>query len=194
MQCVPHVGVLLSKVLTPMLGVGAFVVLDRLQKHEPWRWLDCLAGFSSALRRRTFLACLLMTVVFWFQLVTVVMIYGHRAFDFVIFGAHAPELMTMRFVLTLVIPGMLLVATPLMFTLPLVVLRGVAPGPAMCCSLKTAWQQRLPVAAYGLISCLFIAGGLLLNPLLLLLLAPWLMTSQFAAYQIAFETKKRPEP
>lgn len=188
LQLIPAVGVVLSKVVVPLVSCGIVVVIDRV-----WRsGIFSLRGLLWPFRRENFWTALqlalISTVVFAFQMLVAFAVYGYPAIDAVVFGriAEHREIMNHTFVLVLILPGEL-PATLLMFLAPLVILDGIRPLRAAAKSARLFAFAPVPF----LVTCA--VGALLLGVALtwaytlpMLVVIPWMGLMAYAAYRDVF--------
>lgn len=186
-QQIPLAGVPLSKLLTPLIGVGALYATARLAQGQRPACSDLLCGLRPPLLGRMLITSALLMPVFLFQLATAYLCFGYDAVAMVLLNTPQPELMTLGFVLTLILPGVLFIATPLMLTIPRVLFHGDQPLAAVVFSLRTAIAQPAAFALTGLITCGLLVVGLMTGPGLLLLV-PWFLTTGYLSYRALNET------
>ncbi|MGH6624817.1 MAG: hypothetical protein ACREBN_12625 [Burkholderiaceae bacterium] len=194
-QAIPLIGVPLSKLLVPLISAAVYVALDDLHAG---RTVSQQAMWSALRRtgwRQLLLLAALMMSIYATQLAAGFMVYGEPAIEVALLGNLEPhrELFDTRFVLTLVLPG-LVPATLLMFALPLVVLGGM---PAVrACSVSVARMVLSPAAwavTFVITAGLFTLSLIWGKGLLLLLLLPWASATGYVAYRDAFAGFSSPQ-
>lgn len=138
LQLIPWAGVVVSKLIAPMLAAGIWLGLEQLQHGGQLRF-SCL---WAAWRQPRWLGLWAVSasvgvVVFGFQLACVTAGFGRAAIDVVLFGHMAahPALQSRTFELALMLPG-LLPATLLAFAVPLRLFRFASYLQALSGSLR----------------------------------------------------------
>lgn len=184
LQLIPAVGMLLSKLLTPLFALGSLMTLSRLDTQSHWRWSDLISAFSANHRARAFRWSLMMSVFWLSQSAIALALYGTEGLRALLLGERIPALATPTFALAVILPGVLL-STPLMISGPLLVLEGAGAVESLRASLR--WAARLwpSVLSYAIASALLFSAGIVLSPLILLVGIPLLFTSSYCAYRAA---------
>ena len=187
LQLIPWIGVTLSKLVVPLLLMGIFLGLDGLAAGKRLR-LACLA---DCLRRGRFLPALGLAawwgfLVFGAPQLIVYLTYGPAAVDAVLFGHMAahPELASLQFTRTLILPGVLF-CTLLLPAPFLLLFRGVPPWRAVCGGVRLVFAHAAPFAWFALLYLLLFAL-LFATPwtfALVLLLAPWSAATNYAIWR-----------
>ncbi|GAA3925817.1 hypothetical protein [Luteimonas lutimaris] len=188
LQLVPLVGVAVSKLLTPLAGAWIWCLVDArvrsgrfAPKASTVRWLHRL---PAALQW-----AVIALVVFGFQLLVAGLMGGTDAVK-AMATADAAGLNLDRVQLAWVLASGVLVATPLMFVLPLVLLDEIAIDAAVVRSLRAVLAYWKPVALVTALTTAILMG-LVWMPLLLLVLLPFGVTVGYAAYRDVFHDALR---
>jgi hypothetical protein len=188
LQIIPIAGIVLSKVVVPLLSFGVFVVLDRV-----WRsGMVSLRGFLWSFRREHFWialqAALVLMAVFALQVLMAYAVYGYAAVDAMVFGRIAAhrELLNRTFALVMILPGMV-PAILLMFLMPLVVFDGVRPLRAAGMSVRLWVSSPSSFLVTCAVSSLLLGASLTWGyGLPMLFVAPWASMMGYAAYRDVF--------
>lgn len=187
LQWIPLAGMLLSKILPPLLGFGVLQGLAWSESSGALRWsspfhLWRMGRFLPSLG----LALICGPAVVAVQLVGVAALHGWPAVDAVLLGHAAAhrELMTRAFTCLLILPG-IPVAILLGLAPMYLLFRDASPWLAIRCSVRTVWRWR---AAFGLYASvqLVLVGCALVTPfgiVLVLPLLPWMTASSYAAWK-----------
>lgn len=187
-QAIPWIGIPLSKLLVPLVSTAVYVALDDLHAGRAPSQQSIRNSLQRVGWRQLLLLAALMMSIYATQLAAGYLMYGEPALDVALLGnleAHR-DLFDSRFVLTLVLPG-LVPATLLMFALPLVALGGMPAVRACSVSVArmllspAAWAVTLAITA-GLFTLSLVWG----MGLILLLLVPWASATGYVAYRDAF--------
>lgn len=187
LQQIPWAGVVLSKLVVPLLAMGILLGLEDLARGGRLRWA-CLFG---GMRRGRLLpvlglAALWGLTVFGFQQLCACLAYGWPALDAVMFGhvmAHR-ELLSLQFERILLIPG-LLPLTLLMLAPFLLLFRGASPWQAIIGSVRGVLANAASFGWFLLLN--IVLFGLLLasswTQALVLLLGPWSIAASYAVWR-----------
>lgn len=185
LQLIPSIGMLLSKLLTPLFASGSLVALSRLDLRREWRWSDLISAFSANHRARAFRWSLLMSVVWLSQSAIALVLYGTEGLRALLLGERISQMATPAFALAVILPGLVL-SIPLMISGPLLILEGRGATDSLRSSLRWAVRFWPSVLSYAMASALLFSAGLALSPLILLVGIPLLFTSSYCAYRAAF--------
>jgi hypothetical protein len=187
-QLLPVAGMLLSKILVSLLGVGVYAVLDGLSRTGRLSWRGLVWGFSARNLVSALQLALILLCIFAVDLLVAFSVYGFAGIDVALWGraAEHPELMNGIFSLVLILPGVI-PATLLMFAAPLVVLDGVRPLHATALGIRwflsTPWAFVVTCA----VSAVLLAVSLIIGFGLLLLAAiPWMSITAYIAFRDVF--------
>jgi uncharacterized membrane protein len=179
LQLIPVAGVLLSKPTVAVVWTGLYLVVDDLAHGRPARWRRFLEVRRSLWP--LILVSLAFLVVLASQVAVATAVYGPHALG-VLVGHRYPELRGKGFVLTLILPGLIL-ATLLGLAAPLVVLDGLPAGRALVTSARKVLAAAAPCTVYVLIQAALLTSSLFLAGVPMILFVPWLCTSGYAAYR-----------
>ena len=138
LQLLPEAGVLVSKMVVPMVGAGLWLGMDRLQRGQRLRFACLWAGWRQPRWMALWaLGASVGLVVFGFQLGCTAAWFGQGAIDAVLFGhlAAHPELQKHLFQYALLLPG-LLPSTLLIFAMPLFLFRRASYLQALTGSMR----------------------------------------------------------
>jgi hypothetical protein len=189
LQLVPVVGIVASKVLTPLAGAVTFLAFDRIARQQPAP-PDALLTQLRRVGARNLVGLAVIGVgIYALQLAVGVAVYGAPALDLALLGrttGHEALMADRGFLLLLVLVG-LLPGVLLLFVTPLVVLGGRSTPRAVSLSagamLASPGAAAVTFALTALLIGAAIASGL---GLLLLVLVPLLSAVYFAAYRDAW--------
>ncbi len=188
LQLVPLVGVVVSKLLTPLAAAWIWYLMDArvrsgrfAPKASTVRWLGRL---PVALQW-----AMIALAVFGFQLLVAGLMGGTDTAK-ALATADVAGLNLDRLQLAWVLASGILVATPLMFVLPLVLLDEIAIGAAMVHSLRAVLAYWKPVVLLTALTTAILMGVVWM-PLLLLVLLPFGMTVGYVAYRDVFHDAVR---
>lgn len=188
-QLVPTLGIVLSKLATPIAVVLVYLAYDNFVNARAVELpkagrrlgslgLDCLAGLA-----------IISFLVYVMQILIGYLIYGEAAIDVAVLGRTKEhrELLDSRFLLTLILPG-LIPATLLMFFGLLVGLARQRPVAAARISVETLLGSPAALLVTLLVTCVLAAVAILWGyGIGLLLFAVWATATGFVAYRDVFE-------
>jgi hypothetical protein len=186
LQVIPGVGILLSKLLVPIVGAGLFMAMDELARGGTVRTSALLEGLRHGRFGPLALTSVLLLAIFATQVLVAATVYGGSVLG-VLVGARVAEFGDLVFQLVLILPG-LLPATLLMLVIPLVLFEGVGPGRAALLSVRIVMSSPAAFGLYALVSMAALAVALLLRGVPLLLFAPWALAANYVAYRDVFRT------
>jgi len=186
LQCIPWVGVALSKLMVPLLAMGVLMGLHELAQGRPLRGsclLDCLHG-------PRFTACLGIASLWGFAVFGVLqgsawLVYGWPAVDAVLLGhalAHR-ELMSLAFDRVLMLPGM--VPWVLLLLAPsLLLFRGLGLWSSIRDSMRLVWRSAPAFGVFLLLNLAFFAliFSMHWTFILVLIYLPWSIASTYAVW------------
>jgi hypothetical protein len=189
-QLVPTLGIVLSKLATPIAVVLVYLAYDNFvssravdlpkatRRLGSLGW-DCLAGLA-----------IISFLVYVTQILIGYLIHGEAAIDVAVLGRTEEhrELLDSRFLLTLILPG-LIPATLLMFFGLLVGLARQRPVAAARISVETMLGSPAALLVTLLVTCALAAVAILWGyGIGLLLFAVWATATGFVAYRDVFES------
>ena len=177
---IPHWGVPLSKLVTPMAGSIALIALHARMQHGRLRLSRAVAQ-AWRLRGSVLAIALLMVATFGVQLLACLAIAGPDSALALLHGDGA-HLRMSRAQLGLAMAAGVPVTTALLFVTPLALLRGHPFGRALREGLAAALRHRRPV----LILCATLSAllfAMVFMPLLLLAMLPYATAVSYAAYR-----------
>jgi hypothetical protein len=197
LQLVPVIGIVASKLLTPVASAVTFLALDRIVRGQPAP-PDALAAGLRRIGTGNLLGLALIGVaIYVLQLVVAYLAYGDAAIDLALLGrtaGHEALLADRGFLVLLVLVG-LVPGVLLLFVTPLVVLGGRTTPRAVSLSagamLASPGAAAVTFALTALLIGTAIASGF---GLVLLVLVPLLTAVYFAAYRDAFGEVAAPPP
>jgi uncharacterized membrane protein len=161
------------------MSSGLWFVADDLAHGRPARWRSFLEVRRCL--RPLLLVSLANLVILASQVAVATAVYGPHVLG-VIVGHRYPELRSKGFVLTLILPGLIL-ASLLGLAPPLVVLDGLPAGRALVTSARKVLAAAAPCTVYVLIQAALLTSSLFLAGVPMILFVPWLCTSGYAAYR-----------
>lgn len=184
---VPWAGVILSKIIVPMLIMGMLLGLDDLSHDRTMHWSCLLAAFRRRRLGQTLLiAALVGLSVFALQQLVAWAVYGWPAVDAVLFGhamAHR-QLLTPAFERTLILPGILpsilLLLAPCLFLFD-----GSTPWQSIRQSVSIALRHALPFGVLILVNLALLAL-VFVNPwtfVLVLFFLPWSVALTYSVWR-----------
>lgn len=187
-QLIPLVGIVASKLLTPLASAWALAMLDSKARHSRFA-----AGHSARLVLARLADLLVVAVViagaFAFQVAIAAAIGGAGQASALVLGQVA-ELSLSRPQLAFVFASGVLPATVLMFVTPRVLFDGRWAMPAVSESVRRVLMYWRPATVLAAISATSVAA-LLWLPLLLLVLLPFGLCVGYASYRDVFEPGAR---
>lgn len=186
-QLTPGVGMVASKLLTPLASAWVLALIDNKARS---------AAFASASASRRWLSrlplllwvALLSATVFALQLLVAAALGGLDQALALAIGDRA-NLHFARVQLAVILTSGLLPAALLMFVMPRVLLDGVEVGPALVESMRCAIRYWRPVAIVTLVAAGLVAGMLWWLPLLLVLL-PFSLLIGYTGYRDVFDRSR----
>ncbi len=185
LQLLPGVGIVLSKLLTPLASAWVLVMIDNRARTGAFAPRRAALGWWTRLPQIV-LAAVMLSGVFALQLLTAALIGGsEQAIAFVLGDIERMTLSRAEVAAVLasgVIPGSLV-----LFVAPRVVLDGNEVWPAIVESLSLAVRYWRPVAMFAALSATLIASVLWV-PLLLLVFLPLASCAGYAMYRDVFDT------
>jgi len=188
LQLVPEAGVLLSKVLAPMVAAGILLGVDQLARTGKLSWRCVLAGFlHKRLGGLVLVATLTSLAVFATQISVASWVYGGgRVFDAVVLGhmsAH-PGLRTHFFTEVLIVPGVV-PATLLALVIPFFLFEDMGVLSSLGQGVRRLLSVWSVFAAFLVLNAALFAVALLDGPsvLLLLVVMPWSTLFTYVVYR-----------
>jgi hypothetical protein len=183
-QLIPYAGTVLSKMIMPIVDVGILIGLDQLARGEGLRFSCFVQGFRHDRLPMLPMIVACGLVVFLTQLIPASLVFGPDAADMILFNHMHPRLLTSRFVLVLILPGMVPVIL-LGLVAPLMVFHGVPPLRALKLGVSrvlAAWPACLLFLAITILAFALALASPWLNVLLLAVL-PWSNASIYVYYR-----------
>lgn len=184
LQVVPHAGIVLSKLLTPLASAWVLVMLDKKARTGSFTPLQAARLWWARLPRIV-LASVLLAGVFAFQLLAAAVLGGGEQALALALG-NMDELTLSRVQLAAMLASGMLPGSLLMFVGPRVVLDGLGVWPAIGESLQLVGHYWRPVAVFAVASALLVAS-LLWMPLVLLVFLPFATCAGYAVYRDVFD-------
>ncbi|QNK01124.1 hypothetical protein [Dyella telluris] len=187
LQSIPWAGMLLSKLITPMFGMGVLFGLAHADQSGRLPWSSLFYAWHPGMVRRALgLAAITAPAIFAMQQVLVAMMFGWPAVDVVLLGhagAHPALVVNQVFRCLLILSGVPL--SVLLGLAPFALLDGATPWRACTQSARIVWRNGGAFTAFGVIQLLGFAAMLLLpwGMLLIVLLLPWSSASVWLAWQ-----------
>ena len=188
LQALPEVGIVVSKLLTPVASVVVYLAFDGIHRKQP------LSAAAVATRVRQIGAggllglALVMFTIYIAQVIVGYLAYGAPALDVALLGrtdGHR-ELLDQRFLLVLVLVG-LVPGVLLLFVTPLVALGGQAPMRAASISAATMLTSPAAYVVTFVLTAILIAAAITWGSgIALLALVPWVSAVHFVAYRDVF--------
>jgi hypothetical protein len=189
-QLMPTLGIVLSKLATPIAVVLVYLGYDSFVQGRALDLPGAARRLGSLGRERLAGLALISFLIYSLQILIGYLIYGETAIDVAVLGRTEEhrELIDSRFILTLILPG-LIPATLLMFFGPLVGLARERPIAAARMSVETMLSSPSAFVVTFLVTCVLAVVAILWGyGIGLLLFAVWAMATGFIAYRDAFET------
>lgn len=186
MQLAPGMGVIVSKVLTPVVGAWVLLMLDHKVR-------DALFGPRMAARevgRRWNQVAAIALVglgVFGFQVLVAAIVGNHEQAMAFASGDIAGIAYSRAQLAGIMMSGMIPTAL-LFFVVPRMLLDGLRLGPALAENARLLVCYWRPIALYTLVAAALI-GGLLWVPMMLLVLFPASLCVGYGAYRDVFDLK-----
>jgi hypothetical protein len=179
-QLVPDAGIVVSKLLTPLVSAWALVALDARVRHSGYA---PLASWRQVLRRgRPLLGLVLVALgVFAFQC-AVAALLGGPAQAVALASGDMAALTLDRVQVALVLASGALPGMALMFAFPRVLFDGMDVRAALVDNARLVRRHARAVIQIGLLSAALV-GGVVFAPWLLLILLPMALCTGYAAYR-----------
>jgi hypothetical protein len=185
LQLVPGVGIVASKLVTPIASAATWLAYDGLVRRQPVPPDALAAGLRRVGARNLAGLAVLGLAIYAVQVAVALAFYGAPAWDLTVLGrteGNEALLADRRLLLVLVLTG-LAPAVVLLFVTPLVVLGGRDIGRAVSQSAGAMLSSPGALAlTYGT-TALALAAAIAGSGLLLLLLVPLLGAVYLAAYR-----------
>jgi hypothetical protein len=188
LQAVPDVGIVASKLLTPMASVLVYLAFDGIYRKHALGARNLAASLRQIGVGGMLGLALVTFSIYVVQVFVGYLVYGAPALDVALLGrteAQA-ELLNQRFLLVLVLAG-LVPGVLLLFVTPLVALDRQSPMRAASISIATMLTSP---AAYGvtfLLTAVLVAAAITWGRgIALLVLVPWVSAVHFVAYRDVF--------
>lgn len=187
LQCIPWAGMLLSKFIAPMFGLGLLSGLAHAGRRGRLPWASLLDAWRPGMFWRAWgLVVITVPVIFAVQQILVARVYGWPAVDVVLLGhaaVHPALAANPAFRCLLILSGVPL--SVLLGMAPFALFDGATPWQACRQSVRIVRGHGGAFVAYGVIQLLGFAGMLLLpwGLLLIALLLPWSSACAWAMWQ-----------
>lgn len=183
LQQIPVAGVLISKLLAPIVTAGVLLGVQSLADGQRLR-SDCILAALNPERLPKLLRLnVLLLSIFAFQVMVAVLGYGTAGLQAALFLKMASSVVTRGFELTMMLPGAI-PGTFLMLAMPLVLFSREAPLAAAMHSMHSVVCTPIAFIVYAIISTAALASALTWGHFLpVLLLQPWSLTSMYCAYR-----------
>jgi hypothetical protein len=188
-QLVPTLGIVLSKLATPIAVVLVYLAYDNFVNARAVDLPKATRRLGSLGWDRLAGLAIISFLVYVTQILIGYLIHGEAAIDVAVFGRTEEhrELVDSRFLLTLILPG-LIPATLLMFFGPLVGLARQRPGAAARMSVETMLGSPAALVVTLLVTGVLAAVAILWGyGIGVLLFAVWATATGFVAYRDVFE-------
>lgn len=186
-SAIPLAGVVLSKIVVPIIGMGILLGISALSNGDKLPWSSFVAGFRGG-RLRPALGLALITGLgaFAFQQSIAWLVYGWPAMDAILLGhamAHR-ELITPMFQRVLLTPGVI-PAVLLLLAPCLLLFEHRSPWRAAGESIRTAWRHKAPIGVYLLVN---VALFLLMTATtwtfaIVFLIVPWSLACSYVIWR-----------
>ncbi len=181
LQLIPGAGIVASKLIVPIVQAGVWVGLDGMFHGRPLR-VACLGeGFRRERLAPLAGLSLWFLIVFATQLLVVAAVFGPEVSGALLLG-HVHRELAGPAILLVVLPG-LVPGTFVMLSTPLVLFDHLGPTRAVARSVRLVLASPAAFALFTLLTGIMLGLALLARAVPLLVLAPWFLTSSYAAYR-----------
>jgi hypothetical protein len=189
LQALPTIGVVASKLLTPLAGVLSVLAFARIARGQPVNGAALGAGLRRIGAARLVALALVAFAIYLLQVLVAAAVYGAAAVDVAVLGrtsGHEELLADRSFLLLLVLVG-LVPGVLLLFVTPLVALADRSVAGAVSQSAGALLSSPAALAlTYGLTALLVALAITWGQGIALLLVVPMLSAVYFAAYVDVF--------
>ena len=182
LQLIPVVGVVLSKLVCPIVQAGLWVGLAGVIHGRPLRAACLTEGLHRGRIRTLAVLGVCLLVIPAVQVLVAALVFGPGAIGIVLLGQPRPDPSGLGFVLVLLLSGVL-PATWLMLSMPFVLFDRLGAVRAVSRSLAFARAAPGAFALFALGSAGLLVLVVLGRGLPLLLLAPWMLAANLSAYR-----------
>ena len=190
-QVVPDAGIVVSKLLTPLVSAWILIMLDRKARSGRFVPAQTVRLWWDRLPQLLLLS-LLLAGVFVFQLLVTVAIGGTEQ-ALALASGNLDAIDLSRSQLAAILASGVVPAVPLMFVGPRVALDGIDVADAVIESLHQVVLYWRPVALFTLLSALLVASAVW-TPLVLLIVLPFATCAGYAAYRDVFDRTAQDRP
>jgi hypothetical protein len=188
LQALPEVGIVVSKLLTPVASAVVYLAFDGIHRKQALSARALSAKLRQIGAGGLLGLALVMITIYVAQVIVGYMVYGAPALDVALMGrteAHG-ELLDQRFLLVLVLVG-LVPGVLLLFVTPLVALGGQSPIRAASISTATMLSSPAAYVVTFVLTAVLIAAAITWGRgIALLALVPWVSAVHFVAYRDVF--------
>ncbi len=184
LQRVPMAGIVLSKIIVPVVDAGVLLGINDLANGGGLRFGCLLGAFQRRYWRFLPMVVACSLIVLLTQAAIATLFFGSGAADYVLMDHAHPELAGRDFLLTTILSGLLPVAM-LALVVPLMLLNGVSPGRAFVSGISRVFVAWLSCGIFMLITIIALALALCASwtQILLLFVLPWSSASGYVSYR-----------